>query len=57
MQKSRVVVLRCDTYDDASVYETVKRGLEAIIHIDERVLLRDCPFLTHYATIFQYIES
>ena len=57
MQKSRVVVLRCDTYDDGAVYETVRRGLEAIIHIDERVLLRDCPFLTHYATIFQYIES
>ena len=46
MQKSRVVVLRCDTYDDGAVYETVRRGLEllggleSIIHIDERVLLK-----------------
>lgn len=46
MKKSRVVLLRCESYDDDAVFKTVRRGLELLgglesfIHIDERVLLK-----------------
>lgn len=44
--KSRVVLLRCESYDENRVYETVRRGLEllggleSLIQIDEQVLLK-----------------
>jgi uncharacterized protein (DUF362 family)/NAD-dependent dihydropyrimidine dehydrogenase PreA subunit len=44
--KSRVVLLRCESYEETGVYETVRRGLEllggleSVIHIDERVLFK-----------------
>ncbi|AEJ20919.1 hypothetical protein [Gracilinema caldarium] len=44
--KSQVVLLRCESYDENTVYERVRQGLEllggleSLINLDERVLFK-----------------
>ena len=46
MKKSRVALIKCDTYDDRQVYEAVEAGINLLggisnfIKPDERILIK-----------------